>query len=74
VRGARQEVPRVAFVAIELGDEHEEAVGRGVQVSLELGDLGFEALEDCGRGPCCEGGWGRRFSTVDAHRGAPNGD
>ena len=45
VRGARQHVPSVALVAIELGDEREEAISCRVQVTPELGDLGFEALE-----------------------------
>ena len=50
MRGARQHVPGVALMAIELGDQREEAVGRGVQVAPELGDLGFKALEGLGSG------------------------
>ena len=45
VRRARQQVPGVGLVAVELGDEREEPAGRGVQVAPELGNLTFEAVE-----------------------------
>ena len=36
------EAVRPAIAAIELGDEHQPAVIRGVQMPGEFGDLGFE--------------------------------
>src|SRR5215207_9345547 len=48
LRRVGKAVACVRFLTIELGDEREEAVRRGVQVAPELGDLGFELLEALG--------------------------
>jgi hypothetical protein len=45
LRRAHEAVPLVRFLAIELGDQLQEAIGRRVEVPPELGDLGFESVE-----------------------------
>ena len=45
LRGAHETVPRIRFAAVEFRDQQQEAIGRGVEVAPELGDLGFEAVE-----------------------------
>jgi hypothetical protein len=67
MRGARQQVPSVGLAAIELADEREEAAGRGVQVTPELGDLGFEALEGFGTRAREHRGWRGRRRGLRSH-------